>query len=196
MSAHSLKDIGIVFTSVEERYQLVLDKWIAALRKKNHGTDALLQNEFISHGTVMTRQPGIRVLLVDDFVPWIGYVSTTLEASPDYQIVGQASDGLAAVQIAQTLRPDLILLDIGLPNLNGLEAAKRISLLSPASKILFVSAIRDSNVVESALSEGAGYVLKSDGRSELLAGIEAVLQGKRFVSRGLINVSLLTSSFD
>jgi CheY-like chemotaxis protein len=101
----------------------------------------------------------------------------------EFQVIGEVSDGLEAVQQAQQLQPDLILLDIGLPSLNGLEAARQIRKVSPGSKILFVSENRSKDIVEEALSVGAGgYVLKSDAASELLPAIDAVLSGKQLVS--------------
>jgi len=128
----------------------------------------------------------IRLLVVDDYEPWRRFVSSTLQKQPGFQVIGEVSDGLEAVQQAQQLRPDLILLDIGLPTLNGIEAARRILEVSPASKILFVSDHRSVDLAEESLRTGAGgYVVKSDGGSELLAAVEAVLQGKQFVSASL-----------
>src|SRR4030095_8425698 len=98
----------------------------------------------------------------------------------------EVCDGAEAVQQAQELQPDLILLDIGLPTLNGIEAARRIRKVSPTSKILFVTENRSTDIVEEALSTGAsGYVVKSNAGSELLPAIEAVLRGKQFVSARL-----------
>jgi len=105
---------------------------------------------------------------------------------PEYQVVAEASDGLEAVQKAQELKPDLILLDIGLPKLNGIEAAQLIRQLSPGSKILVLSQNNDLDVVRAALSASAqGYVLKADARSELLPAMDAVLGGKQFLSSSL-----------
>ena len=102
------------------------------------------------------------------------------------QVVGEASDGLEAVQKAQVLKPDLILLDIGLPNLNGIEAAKRISRVVHGSKVIFLTVESNADVARVALTNGAqAYVLKSDAATELLPAIEAVLRGERFVSSGL-----------
>jgi ActR/RegA family two-component response regulator len=96
------------------------------------------------------------------------------------------SDGLEAVLKAEELEPDLILLDIGLPKMTGIEAARQIRKVAPKSKILFVSQALDRDVAHAALSEGGhGYVLKSDAHNELLAAIEEVMQGKQFVSRRL-----------
>jgi CheY-like chemotaxis protein len=100
--------------------------------------------------------------------------------------VGEASDGLEAIQKAQELRPDLILLDIGLPTVNGIEAARRILQYAPNAKILFVSQERSSDIVQEALRTGAcGYVLKSSAATELLPAVEAVLHGKQFASASL-----------
>jgi DNA-binding NarL/FixJ family response regulator len=127
-----------------------------------------------------------RILVVDDFGPWRHFVSTTLGNHPELQVVGEASDGLEAVQKAKELQPDLILLDIGLPLLNGIEAARRIREVSSASKILFVSEDRSPDVAEGALNTGAGgYLVKSIAARELLPAIKAVLQDTRFISAGL-----------
>jgi DNA-binding NarL/FixJ family response regulator len=127
-----------------------------------------------------------RILVVDDYEPWRRFVSTTLQKQPELQIIGEVTDGLQAVQKAQQLQPDLILLDIGLPTLNGIEAARQIRELSPKSKILFVSEDRSWDIVEEALRTGAGgYVVKSDAAGELLPAVNAVLGGKRFVSASL-----------
>jgi len=128
----------------------------------------------------------IRVLVVDDYEPWHRFVSTMLQQQQELRIVGQVRDGLEAVQQAQELYPDLILLDIGLPTINGLEAARRICKCAPQSKILFVSENRSPEIAEEALGTGAGgYLVKSDAAKELLSAINAVLEGKRFISASL-----------
>ena len=137
----------------------------------------------------------MRVLVVDDNGPWRRFFSTTVQKRPELQLIGEASDGLEAVRQAQQLQPDLILLDIGLPNLNGIEAARKIRALSPTSKILFVSENRSVDIVEKALNTGAGgYVVKSDAGSELLRAVEAVLQGERSVSASLSAHDLVEST--
>jgi two-component system nitrate/nitrite response regulator NarL len=109
-----------------------------------------------------------------------------LQWHEELQLVGEASDGLEAIQKTSELKPDLILLDIGLPKLNGIEAAKQIHQLVPGVQILFVTVISDADVVQAVLSNGAhGYVLKADTRSELLPAIEAILHGTQFASSGL-----------
>lgn len=139
----------------------------------------------------------IRVLVVDDYEPWRRFIRLTLLAYEKLQIVGEASDGLEAVRKAQQLQPDLILLDIGLPELNGIEAARRIREISPTSKILIVSENRAWELAEEALRVGAsGYVLKSGAASELLAAVWAVLQGKQFVSPSLSGDHLANERID
>jgi DNA-binding NarL/FixJ family response regulator len=124
----------------------------------------------------------VRILQVDDFVPWRRFVINKLGQNPDFRIVGVVSDGLEAVLKAEELQPDLILLDIGLPTISGIEVARRIRKVAPKSKILFLSQLLDRDVARVALSEGGhGYVVKSDAENELLAAVEMVMQGKKFV---------------
>jgi DNA-binding NarL/FixJ family response regulator len=105
---------------------------------------------------------------------------------PGLQIIGEASDGLEAVQKALELEPALIVLDIGLPSLNGLEAARRIRKLSPKSTILFLSQESSADVVQEALCLGAlGFVIKAHAASDLLVAVEAVLRNEQFVSSTL-----------
>ena len=132
----------------------------------------------------MTNSP-IRALVVDDYEPWRRFVRSTLQKFVEVEIIGEASDGLQAVQQAQQLQPDLIVLDIGLPTLNGIEAARQIRTLSPSSKILFLTENRSSDIAEEAIrAGGSGYVVKSDAARELLPAIEAVLHGKQFPRSG------------
>jgi CheY-like chemotaxis protein len=101
-------------------------------------------------------------------------------------VIGEVSDGLEAVEKAEELQPDLILLDIGLPGLNGIEAARRIRRVAADSKILFVSLESSASVVQTALNLGAlGYVLKSEAGRDLLTAVEAAIRGEQFVSSGL-----------
>jgi DNA-binding NarL/FixJ family response regulator len=123
---------------------------------------------------------------VDDYEPFRRFICFTLRKRPALRIVGETSDGLEAVHKAEELQPDLIVLDIGLPTLNGIEAARRIRKLSPESKILLISQESAAEVVQEALALGAlGYVVKAQAGSELLAAVEAVLEGRQFVSSGL-----------
>ena len=106
----------------------------------------------------MSLRTAIRVLVVDDYAPFRLFVRLILQNLAELQIIGEASDGTEAVQKAEELRPDLILLDLELPTLNGIEAARRIQELSPTSKILFVSANRSWDIAQKALRSGSvGY---------------------------------------
>ena len=128
----------------------------------------------------------VRVLVVENYEPFRRFICSTLRKSPEVEIVEEIADGLEAVQKAEELRPDLIVLDIGLPSLNGIAAARRIRRLSPESKLLFISQESSVDVVQEALALGAlGYVVKAHAGSELLAAVEAVLEGRQFVSGGL-----------
>jgi DNA-binding NarL/FixJ family response regulator len=93
--------------------------------------------------------------VVDDFAPWPRFVIAKLRQNQNMRIVGVASDGLEAVQKAEELQPDMILLDIGLPKLNGIEAARQICRVAPKSKILFLSQELDVDVAHVALTYGA-----------------------------------------
>jgi DNA-binding NarL/FixJ family response regulator len=128
--------------------------------------------------------PSFRVLIAEDFEPFRRFTCSTLGKRSDMQIICEVSNGLEAVQKAGELKPDLILMDIGLPVLNGIEAARRILKLSPQSKIIFLTQESSADVVQEALNVGArGYVLKTKAVSELLDAVEAVIMEKQFVSR-------------
>jgi len=130
----------------------------------------------------------IRVLVVEDFAPFRQLICKTLANRPHLQVIGEVSDGLEAVQKALELKPDLILLDIGLPSLGGIEAARQIRKLSPGSKIVFLSQESSPDVVQEAVSlDTCGYVLKAKAGSDLFAAVDAVLDGVRFVSGGLLD---------
>jgi DNA-binding NarL/FixJ family response regulator len=128
----------------------------------------------------------LRVLLVEDFCAFRRAIRTMLEELPRFQVVGEAADGDAAIQLAAALLPDLILLDINLPKLNGLQVVPHILRLSPSSKIVFLTQEPSTEVAEEALHLGArGYVVKSDAGGELLRALEAVMRDERYVSRRL-----------
>jgi DNA-binding NarL/FixJ family response regulator len=128
----------------------------------------------------------VRVLVVDDYEPFRRFVASTVGQRPDMRVVGEASDGLEAVHKAEELKPDLIVLDIGLPTLNGIEVARRIRKSCPECKILFMSQASSVDVAQAAFSLGAmGYVVKAYAGSELVAAVESVCQGRMFVSKGL-----------
>ena len=141
--------------------------------------------------------PSIRILVVDDYEPWRQKICSMLQTRPELRVVAEVGDGLAAVQAAEELKPDLILLDIGLPKLNGIQAALQIQQVSPKSKILFLSENRSRDIAEEALRTGAyAYLTKSSAGSELLPAIEEVLQGKQFVTASLAGPHLIVSKHE
>lgn len=116
-----------------------------------------------------------RILVVDDFEPWRQTVCRIVAALPGFQVVGEAADGEEAVQLAKRLMPDLVVLDIGMPKLNGVEAAKRIFQVSPASKVIFLSQENDLDTIQAVLSLGASaFVNKLNARTQLLDAITAI----------------------
>ncbi len=134
----------------------------------------------------MSAQPMIRVLVVDDFADWRRYLLDRLGEDRRVHIVGVASDGLEAVLKAEELQPDVIVLDIGLPQLDGIRAARQISWVAPESRIIFLSQEDDFDVMRAAISAGGfAFVAKSDADCELLPAVEAVALGKTFVGRRL-----------
>jgi DNA-binding NarL/FixJ family response regulator len=127
-----------------------------------------------------------RILVVDDSDRFRQFLVLSLRQRAEFQLVYEASDGLEAVARAEELKPELILLDVGLPGVNGIEAGRRIRKISPNSKILFVSLESSVDVVQEALHLGAqGYLLKADAGDELLPAVDAVLQGRQYLSRRL-----------
>jgi DNA-binding NarL/FixJ family response regulator len=160
------------------------EQTIRVMRSLRVGLSNASVNSTFQGGCMATSS--IRVLVVDDYEPFRRFVCSALEQMPDLQVIGEALDGLEAVQKAQELKPELILLDIGLPKLDGLEAAKRIHQVVPDARIMFLTQNTDKDVVQAALRNGAkGYVLKTDAGSELLTAVAGVLGGDNFVSSGI-----------
>ena len=129
----------------------------------------------------------MQVLMVEDFEPYRQFVKSSLAKMDGLQIaVSEATDGLQAVDQARELKPSLILLDIGLPKLSGIEAARQILAALPESKIIFLTQETSHDVMREALSLGAyGYVIKSRAATDLIPAVQAALDGKRFIGAGL-----------
>ena len=133
-----------------------------------------------------------RIVVVDDFEPWRIYVRSVVDQLPTFEIVAEASDGLEAVRRVEQLQPDLVLLDIGLPSIDGIAAARLMRRVAPAAKILFLTENRYSDIAEAAFNAGGhGYVVKSDCAHELLIAMGAVLKNEKFLSRALDEVPIL-----
>ena len=124
----------------------------------------------------------IRVLLGDDHGFILDGVRAALRA--EYEVVGQANDGRALVEAAQRLKPDLVILDISMPLLNGFESAKQIHKIRPSAKLIFLSQHLNPAYLRHALKLGAsGYVLKSDSSEELPRAIQSVMRGETYITR-------------
>ena len=123
----------------------------------------------------------LKILVVEDFDLFRRFICSKLESRTEFHIT-QASDGLEAVQKAEELQPDLVLLDIGLPNLDGIQVARRVRKVAPLAKILFLSMHSDSEVMREALGLGAGYIHKPRAERDLLPAIDAAVAGEQFVS--------------
>jgi CheY-like chemotaxis protein len=123
----------------------------------------------------------VRILVAEHDKRLRGVIRLILKTRPEY-VISEAYDGLEATQKATELEPDLILLDISLPSLDGFEAARRIRCLAPAMPIVFLTSIDDADLATAALNEGKGYLLKTHLESELLPAIGVALRGGTFVS--------------
>lgn len=137
----------------------------------------------------------VRILVVEDNEPFRQLICSILGKRSELQIIGEASDGVDAVHKAEELHPDLILMDIGLPRMNGIEAARQIGELALKSKIVFLSQETSPDIVQGALSLGAmGYVAKASAACDLLAAVKAAVGGKQFISAGLTGRILIDTN--
>src|SRR5262245_31181942 len=132
----------------------------------------------------------LRVLLAEDHIVVMQGLRELLEKN-SLQVVGQATDGRQAVNLAARLRPDLAIMDITMPSLNGVDASREITRRQPRTKVLLLTVHRDDQYVLEALRAGAtGYVLKTRAASELLQAIHEVSRGAIYVSPGLSGESV------
>lgn len=130
----------------------------------------------------------IRVLVVDDHEIARRGIRSVLSSDATLDVVWEAADGEEAVVRAAEFHPSIILLDISLPRLSGIQAARRIRVISPDSRIIFLSQHDSIQIAKDALSAGAqGYVVKSDAGLDLLTAIRVVHEGREFVSRSLMS---------
>jgi two-component system, NarL family, response regulator NreC len=130
--------------------------------------------------------PKKRLLIADDHGLMREVMACFLEAAPDLEVVAEAEDGREAVALAERHQPDVVLMDLSMPHMNGLEATRQIASKVANSKVLVITASRNESLVEQLLDAGAaGFVLKTGDTDELLAAVRAVLQGKRYISDAL-----------
>ena len=132
----------------------------------------------------------IRVLVVDDHVVVRRSICSLLSQDATIEVVCQTASGEDSVTKAAELKPDIVLMDISLPGISGIEAARQIRAVSPTSQIIFLSQHNASQMVKEALRHGHGYVTKLDGSSQLLEAIRTVRDGSQFVSRGIARAGL------
>jgi YesN/AraC family two-component response regulator len=128
----------------------------------------------------------IKILIVDDNEPWRRFLCAVLDTEKSFEVVQTASDGVQGAHYAAKLQPDVVLLDISLPEVSGIQLGQCIHELTTDTKIVFVSAYRDLDMVRVALRlGGSAYVLKTDAALDLVPALHAVVRGDVFVSRGL-----------
>jgi DNA-binding NarL/FixJ family response regulator len=131
----------------------------------------------------------IQILLADDHKIVLDGLQGLLEKSRSYKVVGTASDGLTAIRMARDLKPDLVIMDISMPALNGIEAGRRILEAAPRTRIVILSMHADGRYITEALKSGAlGYLLKESAFQELSAAIPEVMAGRTFLSRAITDV--------
>jgi DNA-binding NarL/FixJ family response regulator len=141
-----------------------------------------------SLGAIKVRK--IRILLAEDIELWRDYISSMLRKEQSFEIICEVVDGLQAVSAAEQHQPTIALLDIGLPRVNGIDAARSIKTICPNTAIVFLSGQQDTVVIQRALELGSAYVLKSDAGYDLITAIHLVAKGERFVSRQLAGLGI------
>jgi two-component system response regulator NreC len=133
----------------------------------------------------------IRILLADDHALVRHGFRMILAAQPDMEIAGEAGNGKEAVELAQMLKPDVVVMDVTMPELNGIEATRRLIELSPRSRVLALSMHKDAVYVREILRAGArGYLLKDSADADLLAAVRAVAKGEGYLSPGVSDAVL------
>ncbi|HEY3898505.1 MAG TPA: response regulator transcription factor [Chthoniobacter sp.] len=135
----------------------------------------------------------IRILLADDHEVVRRGLRTLIEMHADWKVCAEAADGRKAVLLAEELQPDLIILDLSMPELNGLEAARRIVAANPRSRVLMLTMHETEQFIRESFAAGArGYILKTDAGRDLIAGVEALLRGEIFFTSRLAGIIYAT----
>ncbi|MBZ5576570.1 MAG: response regulator transcription factor [Acidobacteriia bacterium] len=133
----------------------------------------------------------IRILLADDHPVVRQGFKMILDAQPDMEIVGEAGNGREAVELAESLKPDVVVMDVAMPELNGIEATRRVAASVPHARVVALSMHKDSVYVREVLRAGArGYLLKDSGANDLVAAVRAVAQGEGYLSPGVSDAVL------
>jgi DNA-binding NarL/FixJ family response regulator len=133
----------------------------------------------------------VRILIADDHELFRRGLAAELTQVPGWVVAGEASNGRDAVELAAALKPDLVVLDLTMPELNGLEAARKIISVNPAARVLILTAHESEQLVREVLSAGAqGYVLKSDAGRILIAALQALLDGRSFFTSNVARMVL------
>jgi DNA-binding NarL/FixJ family response regulator len=132
----------------------------------------------------MTKEPAVRILVVDDhFIVRMGLIAL-INTEPDLTVIGETDDGDQAIALFEKLKPDLVLMDVRMPRRSGTEATRHIRQMTPAARVLMLSAFDGDADIHTALEAGAhGYVLKSATGEDLIPAIRAVAAGKRWIPR-------------
>jgi DNA-binding NarL/FixJ family response regulator len=124
-----------------------------------------------------------RIALADDHVMFRKGIKSIIEGAADLEVIGEAGDGLNLLELLKKVTPDMVILDISMPNLRGLEATREIKMISPGVKVLILTMHKDKEYVYHAISAGAeGYLLKEDADTELFAAIEKIRHGRQYIS--------------
>jgi DNA-binding NarL/FixJ family response regulator len=142
------------------------------------------KHRLTSGGVLMKEDKSLRILVVDDHQMFREQACALLRSQPGFEVICEAANGLEGVSRAAELQPDVVVLDISMPSLGGIEAAGRIHRVAPKSQIVFLSQHNSETIAQTALAAGAlAYVTKSSASDDLIRAVKAVSEGKKFVSK-------------
>ncbi len=148
------------------------------------GKDCISQ--WRKRGALADQMKAKRIVIAEDYTILREGLRSLLSSSPQFEIVGEAEDGQEAIQSVDRLKPDLALMDLSMPRMNGMDAIREIKKRSPETKVLVLTVHKTEEYIHAALQAGAdGYILKDSTRGELGMAITSVLEGKRYISPGI-----------